>query len=242
MNRIAVLSVSLAFAAVGTPSVASAQVYNDGHGREWRQLTTTTGLTWNQVASVCPTNGLAPCTGSVSGRDLTGWTWATREQVRTFFSYFESRILDQPTLTGSAYLLTALNFLGGGYINPTFSYYTTFGGYLYVSGWMADQYENGHGGLASASAQYPAFDAHWSIEAATDPATVPMFNGVWLWRALPGGPCPADFNNSGVADSQDFFDFVTAFFADDPAADFNADMGVNSQDFFDFVAAFFEGC
>ena len=45
-----------------------------------------------------------------------------------------------------------------------------------------------------------------------------------------------------VVNSQDFFDFLAAFFATDPAADFNDDDVVNSQDFFDFLNAFFQGC
>jgi len=59
---------------------------------------------------------------------------------------------------------------------------------------------------------------------------------------LVGGECRADFNNDANVNSQDFFDFLTAFFAQDPSADFNGDESINSQDFFDFIAAFFAGC
>jgi len=54
------------------------------------------------------------------------------------------------------------------------------------------------------------------------------------------GPCRADWNHDQVVNSQDFFEFVQGFFAED--ADFNFDETTNSQDFFDFLRAFFEGC
>jgi len=54
--------------------------------------------------------------------------------------------------------------------------------------------------------------------------------------------CRADFNADGVVNSQDFFGFLSAFFAQDAAADFNADGDVGSPDFFEFLAVFFRGC
>ncbi|MGE3108772.1 MAG: GC-type dockerin domain-anchored protein [Phycisphaerales bacterium] len=55
-------------------------------------------------------------------------------------------------------------------------------------------------------------------------------------------PCPGDFNGDGFVNSQDFFDFLVAFFSLAPSADFNNDGSINSQDFFDFLVAFFAGC
>lgn len=53
-------------------------------------------------------------------------------------------------------------------------------------------------------------------------------------------PCRGDYNMDGVLNSQDFFNFLQAFFG--IGADFNHDGVTNSQDFFDFLGAFFAGC
>ena len=52
--------------------------------------------------------------------------------------------------------------------------------------------------------------------------------------------CPPNWNHDGDLNSQDFFDFLTAFFNSN--ADYNHDGVTNSQDFFDFIRDFFLGC
>jgi hypothetical protein len=90
----------------------------------------------------------------------------------------------------------------------------------------------------------------WNLpDGALDPVTEGLNNegppvGVnFSLRGEPAPPsCPVDFNNDGAVNSQDFFAYLTSFFASEAAADFNRDDAVNSQDLFDFLAAFFTGC
>ncbi len=53
----------------------------DSQGRQWRQVNTTCGLTWNEVAARCPTDGATPCVGTINNQSIGGWVWATHEQV-----------------------------------------------------------------------------------------------------------------------------------------------------------------
>ncbi len=69
------------------------------------------------------------------------------------------------------------------------------------------------------------------ITVCSDPANPNQF---------PGSASSLDQNGDLVINSQDFFEFITDFFA--ASADFNADGVTNSQDFFDFLSAFFAGC
>ena len=62
-------------------------------GRHWKQVTETTGLTWNQVAAVCPRDGVNRCSGLAGGRDVNGWIWATDRQVVELMGHYAPEIL-----------------------------------------------------------------------------------------------------------------------------------------------------
>lgn len=54
--------------------------------------------------------------------------------------------------------------------------------------------------------------------------------------------CIADFNDSGSVSVQDLFDFLGAYFANDPRADVNTSGAVSVQDIFDYLGLYFAGC
>ena len=118
------------------PVIAQAQsTINDGHGKEWRQLPATAGLSWNQTAQACPQDGATACAGSVAGRNLDDWVWATDSQVLQLFSYFEPAMETNRSVSGLAYFGSAQSFLSA--FQPTQSFCITYSCGAYGAGWTA---------------------------------------------------------------------------------------------------------
>lgn len=53
--------------------------------KEWLQPNLLTGLSWGQINAVCPEG---ECSGVLKGYDMTGWTWASTEDVNAMFNYY----------------------------------------------------------------------------------------------------------------------------------------------------------
>jgi hypothetical protein len=150
-------------------------------GKRWRQLTDTTGVTWNQVAAVCPRDGLGRCSGTAAGRDLTGWIWATDAQVVALMGHYQPAILsaDPPSVSGPEYLFTAMGFLED--MRPTFffsGYPTTVGS---TSGWTSSQ-RDGAPVAGSAGYEHPIFNGSFSVGPGGSAGEASQFRGAWLWR------------------------------------------------------------
>lgn len=177
------LAFALASLVVGV-SGASAQIpYVDAQGRSWRQMPGTTNRTWDQFAVACPTDGITPCSGIVGGLDVSGYVWATQNQVLELFSEFLPEIADELALGGAAYTLPGLGFFGS--FKPTYEFYTTFGGYNYISGWTATR-SGGFAFVPEVSAQYPVFYGGFSLLTQVSTATTSAQRGVWLFQPAPG--------------------------------------------------------
>jgi hypothetical protein len=54
-------------------------------GKEWLQPDLFTNLSWNDINAVCPEGA---CAGTLNGQDLTGWTWATVDDLNALFNYY----------------------------------------------------------------------------------------------------------------------------------------------------------
>lgn len=56
-------------------------------GKEWAQVDLFTGLSWIDISAVCSVdNGV--CSGVLNGYNMTGWTWASLDNVNALFNFY----------------------------------------------------------------------------------------------------------------------------------------------------------
>ncbi len=146
---------------------------------------------------MCPTDGETPCSGTVRGRNLTGWTWATAGQVRDLLDDHAPGLTtaDPPVVTGIDGFWGGISFLGvmrwTTYSSSTYSYSES------TSGWTASTDDASGlpiGGFAAYSHRLAGTTATGSIGLGTAADAASSVRGVFLWR-----PAGVDYTAPVVA-------------------------------------------
>ncbi len=191
----------LALVLVATPIISQAQAatVNDGQGKEWMQLPPTAGLSWNATAQACPQDGVTACAGSVAGRNVNDWVWATDSQVLQLFSYFEPAMLTNRSVSGFQYFFTGQTFLSA--FQPTFSFCSTYQCGAYGAGWTASKDAAGLPifGAVSWGNTPVSISGSFGVGPAASADEALNERGVWLWRAT--GPGIFAYDDAGYVAS-----------------------------------------
>src|SRR5262245_14341752 len=179
-----------------TANTSRVLIVNDGDGKAWRQLIETTGLSWAQIAEVCPRDGATPCTGIVGGRDLRGWIWGTSDQVTTLLAQYEPAILTSPIVSGPQVFFTAENFFS--FLRPTFSFALTYQAGQNAAGWTSSTDANGAPIAAGVGNGHNmvSIGGSFSVTPVADPNEVSSSRGLFLWHAAGSGVVDA-VNDAG---------------------------------------------
>jgi hypothetical protein len=86
----------------------AAQAFDDGTGREWMRLSSAARPTWEQVATVCPTDGTQPCIANLPSLRLKDWVWATAPQVQALLALYAPAMADPNVTEASGFDLFAV--------------------------------------------------------------------------------------------------------------------------------------
>lgn len=156
---------------------------------DWRQVTATTGLSWDAVSSVCnSTTGY--CAGSIDGANFDGWTWASNSDIRALFDQLIYPGTTQFPTNTSAFLDYDVPGADAA-IDPTvFLPTTTLGNYFKaVIGWSRSTYP---GFPDVAYVPYLQHDVNTAMKSdggvlgvGYGTSTMAPYIGVWLYRAVP---------------------------------------------------------
>ncbi len=154
--------------------------FSDGQGKLWRQPAATTGLSWNQIATICPRDGLNPCQGVLGSKDLTGWVWASSTQVLQLMALFDPAILTSPT-GGSGSVMAGIGF--SSVFTPTQWFANTYSSSQWVGGWTSSKDAAGLPIAGGGGWSTPPHAGGIGIGSVTNPDEASAARGVFLWRA-----------------------------------------------------------
>lgn len=200
----AVSQLALSVFALAAPSLAGWNdvAYVDSQGREWRQLDLSCGLTWNQVAAMCPTDGQGPCEGAINNVSIDGWTWANQVQVIALLKELEATVANG-CVTGAD--------VNGDVFNHFRNSASPENGF-FVQGWTSTPANvPGIGDVAVVAML--GFDIDYGLGMTCSNILLSRSQsewgcGVWLFREA---ACPADVDRSGWVDGADLALMLSAW-------------------------------
>ncbi len=177
----------------GESASAASIAYTDLSGRQWRQVTETTGVSWDELNSVCATG---TCTADFGAYDLTDWTWASQDDVRSLFNEFIF------AATGTNPLGSTFHAPGSSLWAPSFvsyfliTYIEPGSNAGYVNGWASTAANASDGFGPSIRDCEPAFSPNCQDRADVGDAYgksehFPDIAGAWLYQQSPAAaPVP----------------------------------------------------
>jgi hypothetical protein len=222
--RLSAIAVALM---AGTSAVAQV-AYTDSQGRQWRQANTFAGVNWNQVAAVCPTDGVTPCAGVLAGHAVDGYIWASREDVRELFAEFIPAVAKSGAVFGPQYFLPGLSFLYT--FNPTSVTTTTFSEERGLWAWTSTTGSGNKAYAPGATSRTNPFDASMSVNLENTRSEGSASRGVWLYKPAQQPSCPADINGDGSVESADLGALLSAWGTANAAANLDGSGLVDSAD------------
>jgi hypothetical protein len=197
-----ITNITAALVAMTCATAGFAQVaYTDSHGRQWRQVDSTTGHTWNAVAAVCPTDGVTPCSGVLGSVQVGGWVWATRQDVLELFAEFSPVVAKSGAVSGPQYFFAGFGFLTT--FNPTSSVQTTFSTELGLWGWSSTAASGNSAYVPGVTARTNPAAGALSVLPSSPRNESSSTRGVWLYKPAAAPGCRADLNNDGTVGAAD---------------------------------------
>ncbi len=186
MRRITCLALGMVLLSAGVFGIEShsASAAPVQEGKEWRELTDTVGLSRAQIATVCPTDGVTPCNGTVGGKNLSGWVWATSPQVRALMDDYwaELATLEPPVISGISGFFASSAFLTD--MRPTGWIGLTYFSSQWAYGWTASVDSSGVPIVGSSYDQHSGTGstASGSLGLGSRADGADNDTGVFLWR------------------------------------------------------------
>ena len=158
------------------------------NGVEWYQPADITGYSWNEFNTVCPTG---VCTGSINSNDLTGWMWASADDVNALFNYY----IGSDELSGGPDFYNEFNSTWAPLFFSDFVPTLTAPFGQQTIGWISTEYDSdsGHAGRLGSQGDFDFAETAFFLD--KDFVDPPV--GAWLYRSAEV-PTPTTFSLLGL--------------------------------------------